>query len=165
MVSDKNLFTFLDKTEKGMINTSCGDNTLKIEGKGSIAVAFKAQKLVFKNVLYVPNLSVNPLSLRHLLLEQCNIQFSINKFSITKNNQPYLEGNYHDNLPILNLKKTEQYSHLSTAELLHKSLGHVSYGRIRNKLGVLIKAPETCKSCAVVKITKASYKHRSSAAS
>jgi hypothetical protein len=36
MVSDKELFIYLDKTKKGLINTSCGSNTLNIEGKGLI---------------------------------------------------------------------------------------------------------------------------------
>jgi hypothetical protein len=36
MISDKSLFIHLDKTEKGVINTSCGFNTLRIEGKGTI---------------------------------------------------------------------------------------------------------------------------------
>jgi hypothetical protein len=36
MVPDRRLFTSLDENEKGVINTSCGNNTLKIEGKGSI---------------------------------------------------------------------------------------------------------------------------------
>jgi transposase InsO family protein len=93
------------------------------------------------------------------------VNFLINQFTVTKNEQPYLEGHYHDNLPILKLEPITQQSHLSNAELLHKSLGHVSYGQIRNKLGIPVKAPKICKSCAVVKITKASFKHRTSAAS
>ncbi|KNZ48603.1 hypothetical protein VP01_553g1 [Puccinia sorghi] len=55
--------------------------------------------------------------------------------------------------------------HLSEAEILHKSLGHVSYSRIRQKLGIPLKFTETCKACTVSKMTKASYKHRSSRAS
>ncbi|KNZ53367.1 hypothetical protein VP01_3263g3 [Puccinia sorghi] len=49
--------------------------------------------------------------------------------------------------------------------MLHKSLGHVSYNRIRKKLGIPIDMPEKCRACAVVKITKSSFKHRSSSAS
>ncbi|KNZ52931.1 hypothetical protein VP01_3399g1 [Puccinia sorghi] len=93
MVSDRHFFSSLDETESGVINTSCGMNTLEIKGKGTIQ------------------------------------------------------------------------SHLSSAELLHKSLGHVSYCQLHRKLGIPIKASETCKSCAVVKITKATFTHRSSSAS
>ncbi|KNZ48226.1 hypothetical protein VP01_5816g1 [Puccinia sorghi] len=49
--------------------------------------------------------------------------------------------------------------------MLHKSLGHVSYNRIRKKLGIPIDMPEKCLACAVGKITKSSFKHRSSFAS
>jgi hypothetical protein len=38
----------------------------------------------------------------------------------------------------------------------------MSYRRIRSKIGIPIKAPEACKTCAVVRITKASFKHQSS---
>ncbi|KNZ50057.1 hypothetical protein VP01_4621g1 [Puccinia sorghi] len=46
MVSDKNLFISIDETKNGLINTSCGSNTLEIKGKGLIAgessLSFKA---------------------------------------------------------------------------------------------------------------------------
>ncbi|KNZ51630.1 hypothetical protein VP01_3880g3 [Puccinia sorghi] len=79
--------------------------------------------------------------------------------------QPFLDGHYENNLPILKLEPLSSHStHLSSGEILHKSLGHVSFFRIRRKLGIPIKASETCKSCAVVKITKASFKHQTSMA-
>jgi hypothetical protein len=165
MVSDKDLFTYLDETEKGIINTSCGPNTLKIEGKGSIMVTFKNNFITFHNVLLVPKIAVNLLSLRHLLLEKCTLNFSTNNFTIYKNNEPFLEGNYQCNIPVINFGRVNPNSFLSSAELLHKSLGHISYKRIRNKMGIPISPPETCQSCAVAKITKASFKNRSSLAS
>jgi hypothetical protein len=77
---------------------------------------------------------------------------------------PFLDGNYSQNLPVLNLEPAKDQALLSLAELLHKSLGHVSYQRIRNKLGIPVSAPQTCKSCAVVKITRASFRTRTSRA-
>jgi hypothetical protein len=41
MVSDKRMFIALDETKKGLINTSCGKNTLNIEGKGTISLKFR----------------------------------------------------------------------------------------------------------------------------
>jgi transposase InsO family protein len=165
MVSDRQLFTNLDKSEGGMINTSCGMSTLRIEGKGTIKLKFKNDIITFHNVLLVPKITVNVLSLRHLILEQCQINFYVNHFSILKNNAPYLEGRYQHNLPVLELEPLSQHSHLSAAEMLHKSLGNVSYRRIRQKLGIPVKAPEVCKTCAASKVTKASFKLRSSSAS
>jgi transposase InsO family protein len=165
MVSDRNLFTHLDENEGGMINTSCGTSTLKIGGKGTIQLLFRNHPITLHNVLFVPKITVNLLSLRHLLIEQCTITFSINHFTVRKNNEIYLEGRYQHNLPVLELLPLNHHSHLSSAELIHKSLGHVSYRRIRQKLGIPVKAPEVCKSCALVKVTKATFKHRSSTAS
>lgn len=140
-------------------------STLRIEGEGSIRVKYKDQSLVFHNVLLVPKITVNVISLRHLLLDQCNVNFDVNHFNITKNHELNIEGHYQNNLPVVKFELAAHQSHLSSAELLHKALGHVSFCCLRQNLGIPIKASETCKSCAVVKITKASFKHRSSLAS
>jgi hypothetical protein len=165
MVADKQLFVNLDEGKGGMINTSCSANTLQIKGKGTISLKFRHSIFKLHNFLYVPKITVNLLSLRHLLLEQCTINFSVNHFVILKNGCPFLDGNYSHNLPVLNLEPAKDRALLSSAELLHKSLGHVSYRRIRNKLGIPVSAPETCKLCAVVKITRASFRTRTSRAS
>jgi hypothetical protein len=165
MISDRNLFTHLDERESGLINTSCSYSTLKIEGKGTVQLFFKNKLIILHNVLLVPKITVNVLSLRHFLLEQCQINFCINHFTITKNGKPYLDGLYQHNLPVLELLPPAPHSHLTAAEILHKSLGHVSYSRIRQKLGIPLKTPEICKSCAVVKVTKASFKNQTSSAS
>ncbi|KNZ51209.1 hypothetical protein VP01_4048g1 [Puccinia sorghi] len=140
-------------------------STLKIEVKGTIRLKFHNHVVVFHNVLFVPKITVNILSLRHLLLEQCTINFSVNYFNILKNDEPFLDGHYENNLPVIQLNPIFHESHLSELELLHKSLGHVSFCRLRWKLGIPIKASEVCSSCAVVKITKASFKCQSSFAS
>ncbi|KNZ55237.1 hypothetical protein VP01_2730g1 [Puccinia sorghi] len=165
MVSDQNFFITLDETERGMINTSCGPNTLAIEGKGSISMLFSNQLVVLHDVLLVPKITVNLLSLHRLILDQCKIHFDTNNFIVLKDDKPFLSGHYHNNLPVIQLKARSHHSSLSVAEKLHKSLGHVSYSRIRNKLGIPITPQEVCRSCAVSKITRASYKHRSSRAS
>ncbi|KNZ52896.1 hypothetical protein VP01_3405g2 [Puccinia sorghi] len=77
----------------------CGKGTLKIEGKGTIKLRFQDRVINFHNVLLVPKITVNILSLRHLLLEQCKIKFSVNHFTILKDNEPFLDGHYQNNLP------------------------------------------------------------------
>ncbi|KNZ56885.1 hypothetical protein VP01_2294g2 [Puccinia sorghi] len=146
MVSDRNLFIALDETERGMINTSCGSNTLQIKGKGTISVTFSEKTVLFHDVLLVPKITINLLSLHRLLLDNYKVNFNINNFSITRGNELCLKGHFHCNLPIVELEKIKHHSNLSRAENIHKSLGH-------------------CQACAVSKITRASYKHRSSRAS
>jgi hypothetical protein len=140
-------------------------STLAIKGRGTVELLFKENIINLHNVLFVPKITVNVLSLRHLLLEQCTINFSVNHFTILNNNEVYLEGRYQHNLPVLELLPPLQHFYLSSAKMLHKSLGHISYWRIRQKLGIPIKALEVCKSCAVVKVTKSSFKNRLSSAS
>ncbi|KNZ57601.1 hypothetical protein VP01_2117g2 [Puccinia sorghi] len=50
-----------------------------------------------------------------------------------KKDEPFLSWNYHNNLPVVKLEKVLHQSNLSVAKKLHKSLGHVSYSRIRNQ--------------------------------
>ncbi|KNZ44239.1 hypothetical protein VP01_9385g1, partial [Puccinia sorghi] len=63
-------------------------------------------------------------STAHMVFDKNLIQFEINHFEITKNNELYLCSCYHNNLPIIQLEAPNQHSHLSTAEQLHKALGH-----------------------------------------
>ncbi|KNZ59542.1 hypothetical protein VP01_1707g1 [Puccinia sorghi] len=76
-----------------------------------------------------------------------------------------MSGSYIGNLPSLEFENLNQSSHLSSAEFLHKSLGHVSYHRLRKKLGIPLKIVNNCESCAVSKITKASFKSTHKSAS
>ncbi|KNZ55635.1 hypothetical protein VP01_2626g2 [Puccinia sorghi] len=87
-----------------------------------------------------------------------------NKYGDLILNHVLLVPNLFVNL-LLNFSNLNHQCHLSSAELLHKSLGHISYRRIRQRLGIPLKADKSCKSCAVAKITKASFHSRHSRAS
>ncbi|KNZ48178.1 hypothetical protein VP01_5855g1 [Puccinia sorghi] len=73
-----------------------------------------------------------------MLLGKYNVQFNINQFTVLKGNEIILEGNYHHSLPILKLKRAKHHSHLSEAEIIHKSLGHKQKLDPRGDLGRLI---------------------------
>jgi hypothetical protein len=158
MVSNLKLFFAIDLTEKGVVRTSSGKDSLKIKGIGSIKLLNEFGTTILNNVLYVPNLVVNLLSVRCLVLDNYHVEFSKNSFSISKNNEVQMNGNYICNLPSLSFSNLEHSSHLSSAEQLHKSLGHVSYHRITHKLGVPVINEKICEACSVSKITKASFK-------
>ncbi|KNZ44553.1 hypothetical protein VP01_9042g1, partial [Puccinia sorghi] len=159
MLSDWNLFISLDETERGMINTSCGPNTLTIKEKGTISMLFSNKTVVLHEVLLVPKITVNLLSLHCLLLDQCKIKFDINTFQVLKKDEPFLSGKYHNNLPVVKLEKFFHQSKLSVAEKLHKSLGHVSYRRIRNKLGIPITLSKELHLDIIGPITPVSHKN------
>jgi transposase InsO family protein len=165
MVSNIKLFFSIDLKEKGLVQTSSGNDSLTIKGIGSIKLINEFGSIILSNVLFVPDLVVNLLSVRCLVLDDFKVDFSKNSFSISKNGEIKMNGHYHCNLPSLSFVNTEHRSHFSSAEILHKSLGHVSYHRLRQKLGIPLKREKVCEACSLSKITKSSFKAKHSPAS
>jgi hypothetical protein len=157
MVSDAQMFFTLERKELGTVQTSASSDTLKIKGIGLIKLKNKHGKFLLNSVLYIPNLVVNLLSVCCLVLEDYTINFLRNSFEIKKHAQLNMTGNYVGNLPRLEFENIEYSCHLLNAEFLHKSLGHVSYHRLRKKLGIPLKIVHNCESCAVAKVTRASF--------
>jgi hypothetical protein len=62
MVSNIDLFFALDHTEKGLVHTSSGKDSLQIKGSGSIKLINKFGTIILHHVLFVPDLVVNLLS-------------------------------------------------------------------------------------------------------
>ncbi|KNZ54403.1 hypothetical protein VP01_2957g1 [Puccinia sorghi] len=158
MISDEDLFISIDHSEQGLVRTSSGEESLEIKGIGTIKLSHENGNLFLHNVLFVPNLVVNLLSVRCLVLDDFNVQFLKNSFSISRNNNLIISGRYEGNLPCLTFSNLKEKSFLSAAEALHKSMGHVSYHRLRQKLGIHLKNFGKCEACALGKITKASFK-------
>jgi transposase InsO family protein len=160
MTSNINLFTSLNLKEGGVVRTSSGADSLSIKGTGSISLSNEYGNLVLNNVLFIPEIVVNLLSVRCLVLDGYKVQFNHNEFFVHKNNSVVMKGHYIGNLPSLEFKN--HHSFLSSSESLHKALGHVSYHRIRHKLGIPVKPNTICEACAVSKITKGSFHERRS---
>ncbi|KNZ47082.1 hypothetical protein VP01_66g14 [Puccinia sorghi] len=158
MISNPHLFFTLEVKELGCVQTSSVKNQLAIKGIGTVRLKNKHGEILLNNVLYIPDLAVNLLSVRCLILDDYIVQFKKNTFNILKNDEIKMSGIYVGNLPSLEFESLEHSSHLSSSEFLHKSLGHVSYHRLRKKLGIPLKITNDCESCAVSKITKASFK-------
>lgn len=157
MMSDSRLFYTLDLKEIGSVQTSSANDTLRIKGIGSVKLRNKHGEIFLNHVLYIPDLVVNLLSVRCLVLEDYKIHFYKNSFEIKSQDQVKMYGTYIGNLPSLEFDNIQHSSHLSNAEYLHKSLGHVSYHRLRKKLGIPLKIIHNCESCAVAKVTRASF--------
>jgi transposase InsO family protein len=160
MVSNINLFFALDRTEKGLVHTSSGKDSLQIKGSGSIKLINEFGSLILHHVLFVPDLVVNLLSVRCLVLDDYIVEFFKNSFSILKHGKMKMNGHYTSNLPSLSFANVEHQSHFSSAESLHRSLGHVSYHRLRQKLGIPLKNEKICEACSLAKITRASFKSK-----
>ncbi|KNZ47585.1 hypothetical protein VP01_62g20 [Puccinia sorghi] len=165
MTSNVNLFFALKLQEKGIVRTSSGNESLKIKGSGSIKLSNSRGDFILNNVLYVPELCVNLLSVRCLVADGFNVFFDKNSFSINKNNTICMDGHYVNNLPTIEFNNLTHECMFSSGEMLHKALGHVSYRRLRQKLCIPVKDSPACEACAVSKITRGSFHTRHSKAS
>ncbi|KAI7958482.1 hypothetical protein MJO29_006699 [Puccinia striiformis f. sp. tritici] len=163
MTSDLNLFQTIKLKDEGIVRTSSGSESLKIKGIGSIILTNEYGSFTLNNVLFVPDIVVNLLSVRCLVVDGFKINFDKYEFTISKNNTVSMRGRYLGNLP--SLEFNNQRCLLSSGEFLHKSMSHVSYHRLRHKLGIPIRNPKSCEACAVSKITKGSFHSRHSTAS
>ncbi|KNZ49275.1 hypothetical protein VP01_510g12 [Puccinia sorghi] len=165
MISNLNLFFSIDIKEEGIVRTSSGAKSLKIKGIGSIKLSNSYGDIFLHKVLYIPNICVNILSVLCLVLEGYQIAFEMNSFLIKKNNKLCMYGRYVNNLPTLEFSNPENDSLFSSGELIHKALGHVSYKRIRQRLGIPMNNCRPCDACAVSKVTRGSFHSRHSKAS
>ncbi|KNZ49237.1 hypothetical protein VP01_512g1 [Puccinia sorghi] len=165
MTSNLNLFFAIKFQEDGIVRTSSGAESLKIKGIGSIKLTNELGDIILHNVLFVPDIAVNLLSVHCLVLDGYQVHFEINSFFISKNDSVIIKGRYESNLPTIKFSNLSHNCFFTSSELLHKSLGHVSYRRIRQRLGIPLKDFSTCEACAVAKITKGSFHTRHSTAS
>jgi hypothetical protein len=62
MISDSNFFHTLEFKELGSVQTSSGQDNLKIRGIGSVRLENKHGEFLLKDVLFIPDLFVNLLS-------------------------------------------------------------------------------------------------------
>ncbi|KNZ62363.1 hypothetical protein VP01_127g1 [Puccinia sorghi] len=133
MISNSNLFFSIKHKEEGIVRTSSGAEALKIMGTGSIKLSNQYGDIFLHNVLYVPDISVNLLSVRCLVLEGYQVCFEMNSFNIKKNNSVCMSGRYINNLPTLMFSNLTHDALLNSAELLHKALGHVTRGSFHTR--------------------------------
>ncbi|KNZ48229.1 hypothetical protein VP01_5814g1 [Puccinia sorghi] len=137
-----------------------GNDSLEIKGIGIIKLKNYIGDHFISHFLYVPQLVVNLLSVRCLVLQEYYVQFYKNHFSIFRDNKIAMSGRYEGNLPCLNFVNVLEKPFLSASEELHKPLGNVSYARLGQKLGIPLRNTTKCEACALGKITKASFKSK-----
>ncbi|KNZ56494.1 hypothetical protein VP01_238g1 [Puccinia sorghi] len=125
MKSNIKLFLALEHKEKGVIHTSSGTESLKIKGSGSIKLTNNYGDFILHHMLYVPDLCVNLLSVRFLVLDGYDVIFEMNSFSIKRNGAMCMDVYYINNLPTINVSNHSHNCLFSSGEMLHKALGHI----------------------------------------
>lgn len=128
MSNNKNIFSKIESV-KAEVQTAKKSNTIKVEGKGSI----EAYECDLNEVLYVPDLSKNLLSVNAITENNGEVHFSKNKVIVTKNRKTVLEGTKEENgLYVINLTEEQKNAtclltqNKKKAIEWHKKLGHLS---------------------------------------
>ncbi|KNZ60828.1 hypothetical protein VP01_14956g1, partial [Puccinia sorghi] len=107
MVSNPNLFCVLERKNLGFVRTSSGNESLKIEGIGTIRLINELGEILLNQVPYVPDLIVNLLSVRCLLLDDYTVSFLKNSFQIHHHDELKMKGLYTGNLPSLSFENVK----------------------------------------------------------
>lgn len=130
MVQSKEMLIDMRKCETE-VGTAKEDQNMKAEGEGSIDSEF----CILKNVLYIPQLSKNLLSVNAIIKNGGEVKFTNNGVSILKDNKEVIRGEKQENgLFLVNLKKEskeKEKANLSEnkkqlVQDWHKKLGHLS---------------------------------------
>lgn len=135
---------------------SSGNKSIRIEGIGTISQ--RSRRDTFEPSPLRSISVVNLLSVRFLILDNYKVSFLKNSFEIHHHEDLKMKGLYIGNLTSLSFENFKPSCFLSSSELLQKSLGHISYSKLRKSLGIPLKIEKTCESCAVSIITRASFK-------
>ena len=140
--------------EKFETDIEIADGTqLKSECRGTVKLTLKdkyAPPVELVNVLYVPGLTTNLVSVNAMVSKGATVNFKRGTCTIWHNHMK-LEANSNEN---------SNYCLKATAQIWHKRLGHVHPDRLR-KLQVPHKITETCVTCIQNKQSARAFKPKS----
>ena len=148
--------------EESFIRTA-GDTKLKSKGFGTLLLTVltpngEENKVRFNNVIYVPSLKTNLISLPALLKKGFNLVGDATRMIIRKNSQVIFEAKELNNLYHINTKITTCY--LTDANLWHRRCSHVNMQDLIKAKGLTLgmefkdEKEFDCKNCNVSKTTK-----------
>jgi hypothetical protein len=80
MVSSRELFHTLELKDLRIVRTSSAEDSLQIQGVGSIRLKNDLDKLELDQVLFVPTMVVNLLSVQCPVLQDYSVDFLKNSF-------------------------------------------------------------------------------------
>lgn len=176
MTNNKNLL--YDFEPASINNITVADNKqLPVMGCGKVNIKSydcKSNRLIgtvqVRNVLFVPELAVNLLSIHQMTKNKCNVQFDENYCRIYQNSNLVMTGHLQNGLYVIN---NEIFALLSSAHLWHQRMGHLNYQNLQ-KLneateGMDVKIDQernvTCSTCLQGKQTRQPFKHTGTRAS
>ena len=144
----------------GIFSIYLGDLTpIKVEGQGHVTLRLQGSSVTFTNVLHVPSLTTNLLSVSALLSKGCKVKFEKKCCIIYRLNGIYLvTGKQEKNLFHLSMSKhafvTTGLPQALSIEFWHQCLGHLELENVQklqdNSTGIRLdqtNAPTVCKPC------------------
>lgn len=127
MCSDEDFFTELDKSKNENVYLADG-SLIKAKGIGEGFLNLKDNKILVKNVLFVPELDGNLLSVRKLVLEGFKITFNENKCFISSENNVYAIATLRNNL-----FEIDQFNTAKMVSSLTKGCVHLWHNRFGHR--------------------------------
>ena len=169
MVKNKNFFEVFKNCDKKIFLAD--GSFLKAEGIGSGHITLynknnEPKKCLLNNVLYIPKLDGNLLSVNKMVENGANINFSENKCFILKNNKVIGIGISHGNIYVLkNNEKLFKTFERANINLWHRRLGHrnfkdlnlISKENIVNGIEIVGNCNEPCEICLLGKFSKLQF--------
>lgn len=158
MLINKDWFNKLTLTNGiGRILTGQKDGAIVVEGSGEVSLATKDTFLTLSDAVWVPESTVNLISLGALMVKgallQVNSLSNPSTFKLLKHGNILLSGKIINNLFVIDMLQQSDTCHFLQADLskIHRSLGHASIARMEKFLNrpipVDLKTNFKCLSC------------------
>ena len=141
--NNRQLFTELDDTKRSTVMVANG-NTLKSLGSGTVKIKTEfngsERNITLKNVLFVPDIETNLMSVRKATENGCEVIFQDNNCKLMYNGITYLNGIVNNDL--YEVKQIDKHSddkanlvheckNKNCIDLWHKRLGHRNYNSLK----------------------------------
>lgn len=164
-----------DEISPPVQSINVADNkTLIVKGCGKVNIHIKEKdgterKIQVRNVLYIPDLATNLLSVSQMTKNGCEVKFYNNDCKIYKNNKEILSAKSHNNMYIINTEQNCALMSISNEQkpfLWHQRMGHLNFSDLQrmpeNVTGLEKLSPMketiTCTTCLEGKQTRQPFK-------
>lgn len=165
MSNTKELFSTLTESESTIL-VAKKNQTMMSEGKGNI----EGSKCTLKNVLFVPELSKNLLSVNAITDNNGQVIFSKKKVIIKKDDTLVLEGIKENGQYIVKLQQNNEgflaENRMSNCETWHRKLGHLGINNIKKLMNMSeginlskkdVETVLNCEKCLEAKQTRLTF--------
>ena len=141
----------------------CASGNLKIVGRGKVRIESRYSTMIIENVLFVPGLSVNLLSL--LKLEDRGVSYECRKGSrkLRHNGRIICDLSISNDLFTLVLMKQDKLTIIDNSKSynVHSSLGHLSFDKIKHlNIKTDTETQYPCDVCTATKATRSKPKRK-----